>query len=333
MMAEEVFVLVADTANGSIKPIGIDHDLALVDWVKRIFIHSSIRFVRQVSEIDLSLSSSQLNSRKIVLVSYEWLLNNFKLQNWLVFYGHLREFRKLNVPLWTFPVDPMDLDYAIKCSILAKLSNGIIVSASHTGSELMRFGMPCTLGPILWWLPKEIERVPCFNDVAVRDRIGNAVLAGSGGGIDRSIAMKALGKRLVELGFNVKFTVQDRSWSDYMKLVKGASIMSTSSWLQNEFRRKMWMHKDAYPKTILTGRIMEGFASGALVISNECEALKALGFRPGEHYLAFPDNYADFFDSLQIDLELGSTIARAGQIHLKQILETSADIPKLYENL
>jgi hypothetical protein len=204
-------------------------------------------------------------------------------------------------------------------SLYVAVAGGAVISQAHTREQLQKFRVPHPLGPIIWTLaPTQTDGF--FSEIPISERQKICVL-GDSGGKKRREYMASLEPLIKDLGFVIVKTNHHLVWPDYVNLIKGSQITITTSWMQEIHQHyRVPVFRQRVPTTVMTHRVLEGFAAGSVVVTTRDETLQSLGFIPQIHYLEFTDEPSIQPLIIAIGENKLDEIAMNGQIHFFNIL-------------
>jgi hypothetical protein len=111
---------------------------------------------------------------------------------------------------------------------------------------------------------------------------------------------------------------------DYINLLGTVKFYASTNFVQEVFHIGSKRYRKKMSDTTTTGRTWNAFAAGMVLITNETDNLKELGFVPNVHYLDLIKIIDSQNFQLPQDDEL-SVIARNGRNHYKSLMERGFD--------
>ena len=222
-------------------------------------------------------------------ISYEW----FHQRN--AYYRDLLRLRsriqRSKLPVLCCAPDTVLNSFNLAYGMSVTQNGGLILLLQNTAREGHTCGLPFVTQPTFWtWPTSELEQWRA-GTIEKKQREPYAFLAGTGGGSERRVYMRALEENFRRVGWKVFYSDGSLNKSAYISKVGNAECMATTSVVQDVFRRRRLSRWE--PSTTVTGRVWEGFAAGTAVITNQATVLDELGFLPGVHYLDIDDVTAD----------------------------------------
>jgi len=252
------------------------------------------------------------NSRRVLIVSYEWLISGNRPRHFFKEVRHLAiKARELDLVIWVAPTDPFAVWEIIPATILVAMCGGATILESNTVTEGKRFGLVFPSGPHIWTLPPSKSK-QFYSDVLWRDRDHNALLAISSDPRRKSL-MNAIAFILSSSGWKTNFSQLDLSWAEYVELVKSSQMVITTCWMYQVHLKGP--RKSKVPRTTLTHRVLEGFAAGCVVVTNSNSVLDSLGFKSGIHFI-----------ELWSEIELIEIIELPNEVELEKIAAAGHDL-------
>ena len=258
--------------------IGPDFTAGAIDWITNTLEMKISAEVFSSSDINPSFKN------KILVIDFAWLYSEH-MRPFLTFriISLAYKAKKYGLPIWIFLPDTFSVRFLITTSFLVAFCGGASIVQSNTMEEASTFGIIFPSGPHFWTISKKSSQI-FASDVNFENRSKIALLAGSGEN-RRIILMKALSNELIKTGWDVQFSELDKTWADYTLQVRSAQLNVTTCWMQTVHQRGSKKSKLKIAPTILTHRVVEGFAAGSVVITNRSSVLDFFGFIPGTHYL------------------------------------------------
>jgi hypothetical protein len=216
--------------------------------------------------------------------------------------------RTKNRPVWVMMGDSFLLKSAIPACILVSICGGSIILQSSTMSEAKRFGLIYPAGPYIWTINYKNKHL-FESKLSWENKDNLAIFAVSGDEIRKDIYLNYR-KKLRLQNFEVIGTDGSIGWDDYCYIISCAKININTSLTKKLMLVKSGSLKDLLPRTYVTGRIFEGFCSGAVVITNANQVLLNLGFIENLDYLDLDELIMNNFELPHNDIL--KEIARSG---------------------
>jgi len=310
----QVFILVGTLDANSSKVVhGIDLTFSLEKWVEANLGSSEVELLTSLESL------SPNNSKRVVVVSYDWLIT---VNLWKGFFSEIRRMafqaRRLGVPIWVVLPDAFDLNFVIPASILVANCGGSTILQTNTAAEGEEFGLVFPSGPHIWTLPPPV--LTSFgSEILWENREPNILLAVSSDP-RRKALMEVIAKSLSGSQWIMNYSNLDLSWSEYVNLVKSCRIVMTTCWMYEIHIVGSRTTKRRIPSTAVTHRVWEGFASGCTVFTNSNKVFESLGFKPGVHYVEIWDEHAHVENIELLSEDDLKKIAKAGHDLLSQIV-------------
>ena len=278
----------------------------VVDWVNRKFHPANLTIVDSLSKVEVVVPET------VLVITYDWLISGplnsgFKIEIFKIAFSA----RARNIKIWVMLSDAFDQRHLIPASLLVAMCGGATIVATNTVEEAEKFGLIFPSGPHVW-VYSDANVLEFKNGIPFQQRPRLVVLAGSGE-IRRLNLMILYANFLDSSGWKFVSTTQSLPWSEYMSVIKNSQITVTTCWLQQAHITGSTNNRNRLPKSTITGRVWEGFASGSVVVTNSNSVFDALGFVPGKHYLELkelPSEIHEVFLHTSKELE---TIAKLGQ--------------------
>lgn len=174
---------------------------------------------------------------------------------------------------------------ALLASANASQTNGATVFLQNTSEEAKKYGYISVIAPVFWTFPPSRLGLSRSN-LDFNDRAPLAVLAKDPWNSDRQVLMENVREKLQELEPELHAIVDgDMAHRDYIDLMRSCRISATTNVLQAMFILGSKKYKALLSEKTTTGRVWESLSSGALLITDETDVLRKLGFEPGTHYL------------------------------------------------
>lgn len=259
----------------------------------------------------------------LVVISHEWNLEVLSKKSVISVISLGLKLRRSETSVWIFPVDPCNLDFVLRNSILVAIAGGAIVCQSNTGSQMSNFGLPHCVGPYIWTFGSKLEDSDFYIFMESKLRNQLCLLAGSGGDSRRETLMSNLGNYFEkELGWNIQTSKHQFSWNEYIDIVKNATIVATTSFLQEEHTRGTRILGKRVPSSVLTHRVLEGFASGSAVITTKDVCIEEMGFIDGVDYIQLENLIAPEIKLSKYLISDFMNIGRRGQENFRKYLLT-----------
>ena len=223
--------------------------------------------------------------------------------------------------LWTFPIDPCDLKYLTRYSILVALAGGANICQSNTKSQMEKYGLPHAIGPYVWTIstPMDSNDLYFSNETSRKSEL--ALLANSGDDRRVQLATKLSLIFVNNFKFQVVLTDHQYSWGEYVELVKNSLVLTTTSFLQPCHTKNRWMFGDSVPKTTLTSRVLEGFVAASAVVTTRDACLEEMGFESGIDFIEIKNFENPKPELLDYDPADFRKIGISGQRKLEQVLK------------
>jgi hypothetical protein len=285
----------------------------LKDWVDLKVKPQSLTTIKSLKEIPRS------GKPQILIISYEWMRGGFYNSGF-----SLRVFKlayiakKHGHKIWIMMCDSFDQRFVIPASFLVAYCGGSTVMMQNTKTEAEAFGLIHPSDPHLWVY--SISTIGAFggaNPFLERKKIAVIALSGEA---RRIVMMKDIEKNLRSQGWLVEGTDQTLGWNKYVDLIRSSQITVTTCWLHQVHINGSKKNIDRLPETSLTGRVLEGFASGSVVFTTPSSVLDFLGFKHGIHYVLIPKSFEENFQEFPMpNLNALSRIGSAGRDHFLRI--------------
>jgi hypothetical protein len=293
---------------------GINLDLSAKAWLKKSLL------ISEVVEIENICMIKPTDKKTILVISHLWLRHSvYKRKNFRTVWREAFILRKSGIRVWILPSDPVDIRLLFTISLYVAVAGGAVISQPHTLEQLQKFRVPHPLGPIIWTLAST-QTDGFFSEIPISERQKICVL-GDSGGKKRREYMASLEPLIKDLGFVIVKTHHHLVWPDYVNLIKGSQITITTSWMHEIHQHyRVPVFRQRVPTTVLTHRVLEGFAAGSVVVTTRDETLQSLGFIPQIHYLEFTDEPSIQPLIIAIGENKLDEIAMNGQIHFFNIL-------------
>ena len=281
---------------------------------------------RGFSSVHYASSLKQLESvppNSVAIANYDWLAN--VLIGSRPFRNVLSETlaaRELGIPIWSPLIDLFSVRYATYSSILVAGSGGASIICQNSPDEAARFGLPNLSGVHLWMFPPS-ERKVWRQAFPWNQREGAAVAFS--GDPRREHFFPPLLPKLEKAGYSVIATKKNLSWEEYVKVNKATKIVVTTCWLQDLFLVGPRRYRKLLPEGHITMRVWEAFASRRALVTTDVPALRYLGFAPGRHFVALPED-SDGWSSWQLPPDwVLEEIADRGARHFRSMFEGVAN--------
>jgi hypothetical protein len=258
----------------------------------------------------------------VIVVSYDWLIT---VDLWKSFFKEIRKIAKqakrLGAPVWIFPPDAFDLNFAVPTSLLIAKCGGSTVLQSNTGAEGNEFGLVFASGPHIWTMPPLVTAD--FSSELPWEKRKRYILFAISSDPRRKALMELISNGLLESNWVTKYSNLELNWPEYVRLVKSCRIIMTTCWMYETHIVGSKMTKRKIPATAVTHRVWEGFASGCTVFTNTNKVFDVLGFKPGIHYVEIWDQSTSIVDiRLPTDREL-RLIAKNGHDLFSRIVKNN----------
>ena len=295
---------------------GIDLTKALVSWLAD---NLNLKTSLESSVSALFRSHTDKSENTVLIISYDWLVSDlrwkyFGLINWII----AIKARRAKVPIWILLTDPFDVEYLPFASAMVSIAGGSVVLQTNTVAEALRFGIINPSGPYIWTMPMSEVR-EFESNLSWETREKNALLAGSGEP-RRLFFMHSLGEKLLKSQWKVNYSDQSLGWLDYVESVKSAQLVATTCWMQQIHKRGPKFVSRRVADTTLTHRVLEGFASKAVVITSKSSVLDWFGFESGVHYLLLGDEQLEGLSQLVPDTDKLKDISDSGNKHFLSVI-------------
>lgn len=194
--------------------------------------------------------------------------------------------RKQGIPAVIFLPDTFYPDAAIVASLLAGLTQGATVFLQNSKAEADHFGYPNPIGPIFWTWPPSRAGTKTTTTSWIDRRDSYLVPAGNTGGTSRLLLAKRFLEHMSSAnGYTALITDGSLSNEEYNSALRLCKLSMTTNYVQDNFFVGPKSYRERISATTTTGRVWEAFARGQVLICNETQVLKDLGFVAGVHYL------------------------------------------------
>jgi len=262
--------------------LGIDLTDSIESWLRESM---GIKKYELVSNLE---GVKNADSRRVLVVTYDWLISG---NRWGKVFKEIRELanraQELNLPIWVAPTDPFALEEVIPATILVAMCGGSTIMQANTADQGRKFGLVFPSGPHIWTLPP--TQFMSFNsDVPWIAREPKVLLAVSSDPRRISL-MNKISNSLSEVGWNINLSKLDLNWIDYTNFVKNSQVVITTCWMYQVHITGPRRLRTRIPATTVTHRVWEGFAAGAVVVTNSNAVFDSLGFVAGIHYVELWD--------------------------------------------
>ena len=309
------FIMLTGSVKDSDKRLLIGPDLSAgtFSWLNRKYKSSEVLICEDIRGAKVEKDNT------ILVITYDWMISGplhsgFKIDLFRI----IRFCRKNKIKIWVMTSDTFDHRHLIPASLLVAFCGGSTILSANTKSEATNFGLIHPSNPQFWILSeKNLQKFS--SPILLQDREKSIVLAYSGE-IRRIQIMDMISHTLQDTDWKAILTTHSLDWPEYIKIVKSARVIVTTCWLQNFHINGTKRNKDRLPKFTLTGRVWEGFAAGAVVVTNRNSVLDEFGFIPGEHYLDLPlsnDAVSEIFELSEKEME---TIAIGGAVQFQNLV-------------
>lgn len=269
--------------------VGPDQTKSLELWMKEVIGVESIEYRGDLEGLEV------LGPGTVVIANYDWIVNaiyNPLQGGFRRLWRLIRHAQALGVPIWCHNFDLFSIRYSFYTSLLAGLTGGATVFLQNTIAQAKKFGIANPSAPHFWIFPPSIQGVWTSNQM-LQNREPLVLIAQSGDERRRDYFEPAF-PRFESFGYVAQGTEQKLGWEEYVSLVKSSRIICTTSWLQPLFLKGPPRFQNRLADGIITHRVLEAFSVGALLVTNPIDALSALGFHPGIHYIAAPRKKTDW---------------------------------------
>ncbi len=290
---------------------GIDLTASLESWLSEVKIIQNIAYVSDVNEIN------SVPDNSVAAFSYDWIS---KEGNWARFCYEIWRtgiyLRKKNIPAWVFVADVFAQEHAFPISLLVALAGGAIIVQPNSSKEAKVFGLVHPVGPLIWTITPSI--VKKYSSDTPWNLRRNVALIANSGEPRRFKDMASLRNKLELIDFKIQTSDRNLSWANYLQLIGNVKIVATTSWVQVEHKIGPKKLRERIPETNVTHRVWDGFASGAVVITNNCLAFQELEIFPGIHFIELSDiisNKSEIPES-----EIMKEIAKNGRLRFQEIV-------------
>lgn len=261
---------------------GPDLSLVVVKWLREDLGVSDVSVLHCLDE-------AEMLPRPDVLVVAQDFMGEVMSRGPRGFFDLASYLRRKRTPAWVFPPDTFYLKYSTYASAIVAIEGGAIVLSQNSTLHGLRFGLNKPSGHHFWtWPMSEIKR--WSPDTPWEDKEDIAYVASFPPGPRRD-KMEEIASNLESAGYSIQATGATRflSWDDYIDCIRSSKIVATETLTQVEYFIGPSFYRRKINANTITHRVLEGFATNAVVLTRESELLENLGFFAGHHYLAFPD--------------------------------------------
>jgi hypothetical protein len=233
--------------------------------------------------------------------------------------------RRRKIPVIVFLCDTYYPDAATVAVTLTSLTGGVSIFLQNSRREIRNFGYSSFIWPA-FWVPIVSNILDAPNSqIPWKERKNICMLAGGLSATPRRIdLMNNLGNYMRNNSYDLLLSNGNFERQDYINLLGTVKFYASTNFVQEVFHIGSKRYRKKMSDTTTTGRTWNAFAAGMVLITNETDNLKELGFVPNVHYLDLIKIIDSQNFQLPQDDEL-SVIARNGRNHYKSLMERGFD--------
>jgi hypothetical protein len=228
--------------------------------------------------------------------------------------------RRKKIPVIVFLCDTYYADAATIAVTLTSLTGGVSIFLQNTRNEISNFGYSSFIWPA-FWVPIVSRILDAPNsEIPWKDRKNVCMLASGLSATPRRIdLMNKVGIYMRSNNYDLLMSNGNFERQDYIDLLGTVKFYASTNFVQEVFHIGSKRYRKKMSNTTTTGRSWNAFAAGMVLITNETDNLKELGFIPNVHYLDLMKIIEGQAFQLPDDDEL-SIIARNGCNHIKSLM-------------
>ena len=233
--------------------------------------------------------------------------------------------RRRKIPVIVFLCDTYYPDAATVAVTLTSLTGGVSIFLQNSRREIRNFGYSSFIWPA-FWVPIVSNILDAPNSqIPWKERKNICMLASGLSATPRRIdLMNKLGNYMRNNSYDLLLSNGNFERQDYINLLGTVKFYASTNFVQEVFHIGSKRYRKKMSDTTTTGRTWNAFAAGMVLITNETDNLKELGFVPNVHYLDLIKIIDSQNFQLPHDDEL-SIIARNGRNHYKSLMEKGFD--------
>lgn len=233
--------------------------------------------------------------------------------------------RRRKIPVIVFLCDTYYPDAATVAVTLTSLTGGVSIFLQNSRREIRNFGYSSFIWPA-FWVPIVSNILDAPNSqIPWKERKNICMLASGLSATPRRIdLMNNLGNYMRNNSYDLLLSNGNFERQDYINLLGTVKFYASTNFVQEVFHIGSKRYRKKMSDTTTTGRTWNAFAAGMVLITNETDNLKELGFVPNVHYLDLIKIIDSQNFQLPHDDEL-SIIARNGRNHYKSLMEKGFD--------
>jgi hypothetical protein len=289
-------------------------------------------FLEETTEASVEIMSSDeifslRNDGETVIAT--WVAGTHVGLSWYLYYLKVLilsfKLRRKNIPVIVFLCDTYYADAATIAVTLTSLTGGVSIFLQNSRREISNFGYSSFVWPAFWVpIVSRILNAP-NSEIPWKDRKNVCMLASGLSATARRIdLMNQLGIYMRRNNYDLLLSNGNFEIQDYIDLLGTVKFYASTNFVQEVFHIGSKRYRKKMSNTTTTGRTWNAFAAGMVLISNETDNLKELGFIPSVHYLDLMKIVGDQTFRLPEDDEL-STIARNGRDHYINLMKRGFD--------
>ena len=258
-----------------------------------------------------------------------WIAGTHVGLSWYLYYLKIIilsiDLRRRKIPVMVFLCDTYYPDAATVAVTLTSLTGGVSIFLQNSRREIRNFGYSSFIWPA-FWVPIVSNILDAPNSqIPWKERKNICMLASGLSATPRRIdLMNNLGNYMRNNSYDLLLSNGNFERQDYINLLGTVKFYASTNFVQEVFHIGSKRYRNKMSDTTTTGRTWNAFAAGMVLITNETDNLKELGFVPNVHYLDLINILDSQNFQLPHDDEL-SIIAQNGRNYYKSLLEKGFD--------
>lgn len=274
---------------------------------------------RQISRIRFDESSVFVTYLQATTYDFKWFIYFAKILK-LAF-----KIRMKGMPVLVIMGDCFYPDAASLCQVLTSLTGGCVLVGPNTPKELMKYGYSNVIWPFMFLEIIHKIFAAKSSQTPFIDRQDICLIAGGPSAAKtRQQLMSDLSRSLTKNSLKVVESDGSLKMDNYIESMGNAKFYATTNLVQEIFFIGPKFYQKKICRTTLTGRTYNAFAAGMVLITNECDSLKEMGFIKGVHYLDLEQILSTDQFILPSE-ELLSKIADNGRANLLKVINNKVD--------
>ena len=258
-----------------------------------------------------------------------WIAGTHVGLSWYLYYLKIIilsiKLHRRKIPVIVFLCDTYYPDAATVAVTLTSLTGGVSIFVQNSRREIRNFGYSSFIWPA-FWVPIVSNILDAPNSqIPWKERKNICMLASGLSATPRRVdLMNNLGNYMRNNGYDLLLSNGNFERQDYINLLGTVKFYASTNFVQEVFHIGSKRYRKKMSDTTTTGRTWNAFAAGMVLITNETDNLKELGFVPNVHYLDLINILDSQNFQLPHDDEL-SIIAQNGRNYYKSLLEKGFD--------